>query len=113
MDAAAQCQDPEITIECSSPSSSKWETSILFSWKTVGCACLAAVTFLAWLRDLIFLLRIRGSNRGWGEQTGCSPILECVQPRFKGTSTIIMVCFCSLAGERGQGTRDDDCYIFS
>lgn len=114
MDAAAQCQDPEITIEWSSPSSSQWETSILFSWKTVDCACLAAVTSLAWLRDLIFLLlRIRGSNRSWEEQTGCSPVLECVQPKFEGTSTIIMVCFCSLAGERGQGTRDYDCYIFS
>lgn len=44
---------------------------------------------------------------------GCSPILECVQPGLTGTSTIIMVCFCSLAGERDGGAGDYDCYIFS
>lgn len=41
------------------------ETSIL-SWQIANRACLAAVTSLPWLRDLIsFFLCIRGSNRGW------------------------------------------------
>lgn len=83
----------------------------------VDCACLAAVTSLAWLRDgcvlyFFFPFAFEGMTDAGEEQMGCSPILDCAQPGFNRISTIIVVCFCGLAGERGRGVRNYGCYIF-
>lgn len=84
-----------------------WQTSIL-SWKTADSATLRVLLlWLLWLGYTILFLSsfaLEGATEA-GEQTGRSSILESVQLGFKGMSTIISVCFCSLQ-KKGLGERE-------
>lgn len=98
---AAQCQDPGSKNPVFFLFLSKWGIFFL-SRKMVDCACLAAATSLALLREC-FPLHSSGPQKCWRRTNGIARLLTVTcRTRVGGTSTIIVVWLAFLIW-RGKG----------